>query len=166
MKKLLILIVLLTGIIATCKAQERKTPLMITPNRENIAFFTDLVTKPITVVLHFKIYFTSWYHPGDSIVNIKSTELQSIAYRKYQDKGSFSKYKLITPEEQDSFSPLEQYMWSICNGFIKEWMKDQPYIEVLSKTPESRSAYMITTVVTLLPISEYKGTRQSDNNRP
>ena len=160
MKKLTILIALLTGIIATCKAQERKTPLMITPNRENIAFFTDLVTEPVSVRPAFSIYFTDWYHPGDSIINIKSIKLSYIIY----DKSSFSKY--ITTEEQDSFSPLEQYMWSICNGFIKEWMKDQPYIEVLSKIPESRRAFRIATVITLLPISEYKGTRQSDNNRP
>ena len=153
---------LLTGFIATCSAQDRKTPIMITSNRDKIAFYTDLVNEPITVSPIFKVTFTNRYHPGDSNITVKNVNLTLVMY------GIQPRFKLIESSiiENHTATQLEQYIWSICNGFIKEWMKDQPYIEVLSKIPESRRAFRIATVITLLPISEYKGTRQSDNNRP
>ncbi len=155
---------LLTGLIATCSAQDRKTPIMITSNRDKIAFYTDLVNEPITVSPIFKVTFTNRYHPGDSNITVKNVNLTLVMY------GIQPRFKLIESSiiENHTATQLEQYIWSICNGFIKEWMKDQPYLEYFQSRPIQEVTpefYGSIPAFKLLPTPEYQKQNTCDNNQ-
>ena len=122
MKKLIILITLLTGVIATCSAQNRKTPILILKDRDRIAFYTDMVDKPTYIIPIFTVKFTHTYYPGDSSIIVKSVKLREVGWLQGKTIDSIR-------VANNDVNQLERYIWTICNGFIKEWMKDKQYVE-------------------------------------